>query len=87
MRIKNLSIGYSLPASLLGFTNGTVKKFRIYVSAQNLVTITNYNGYDPEVGNRNINNFGDNNRFLVNGIDYGQFPQPKTFLGGVQIGF
>jgi len=87
MRIKNLSIGYSLPASLLSFTNGTVKKFRIYFSAQNLVTITDYEGYDPEVGNRNINNFGDNNRFLVNGIDYGQFPQPKTFLGGVQIGF
>jgi TonB-linked SusC/RagA family outer membrane protein len=87
MRIKNLSIGYSLPASVLGFTKGTVKRFRIYVSAQNLLTITDYKGYDPEVGNRNINNFGDNNRFLVNGIDYGQFPQPKTFLGGVQIGF
>jgi TonB-dependent starch-binding outer membrane protein SusC len=87
MRIKNLSIGYSFPASLLDFTNGTIKKFRIYFSAQNLVTVTKYNGYDPEVGNRNINNLADNNRFLVNGIDYGQFPQPKTFLGGVQIGF
>ena len=87
MRIKNMSLGYSLPASLLNFTSGTVKKFRIYVSAQNLVTVTKYTGYDPEVGNRNINNFGDNNRFLVNGIDYGQFPQPRTFLAGVQIGF
>jgi hypothetical protein len=87
LRIKNLSIGYTLPASLLSFTNGTVKKFRIYFSSQNLLTVTKYNGYDPEVGNRNINNFADNNRFLVNGIDYGQFPQPRTFLGGIQIGF
>jgi TonB-dependent starch-binding outer membrane protein SusC len=87
LRIKNLSIGYSLPASLLEFTNGTIKRFRIYVSSQNLLTVTKYKGYDPEVGNRNINNFGDNNRFLVNGIDYGQFPQPRTILGGVQIGF
>jgi hypothetical protein len=87
LRIKNLSLGYSLPASLLSFTNGAIKKFRIYVSSQNLLTVTKYDGYDPEVGNRNINNFGDNNRFLVNGIDYGQFPQPRTFLGGVQIGF
>lgn len=87
LRIKNLSIGYTLPASLLDFTNGAIKKFRIYVSSQNLLTVTKYTGYDPEVGNRNINNFGDNNRFLVNGIDYGQFPQPRTFLGGVQIGF
>jgi len=86
-RIKNLTIGYTLPTSLLSFTNGTLKKFRVYFTAQNLVTITNYNGYDPEVGNRNINNFGDNNRFLVNGIDYGQFPQPRTFIGGVQLGF
>jgi TonB-linked SusC/RagA family outer membrane protein len=69
LRIKNLSIGYTLPASLLSFTNGTVKKFRIYFSSQNLLTVTKYNGYDPEVGNRNINNFADNNRFLVNGID------------------
>jgi len=87
MRIKNLNIGYSLPASLLSFTNGTIKKFRIYFTAQNLLTVTNYKGYDPEVGNRNINNFGDNNRYLVNGIDYGQFPQPRTFIGGVQLGF
>jgi TonB-linked SusC/RagA family outer membrane protein len=87
LRIKNLTIGYSLPASLLSFTKGTIKKFRIYFTGQNLLTVTKYEGYDPEVGNRNINNFGDNNRFLVNGIDYGQFPQPRTFIGGVQLGF
>jgi hypothetical protein len=87
LRIKNLNIGYTLPASLLSFTKGTINKFRIYFTAQNLVTITKYKGYDPEVGNRNINNTGDNNRFLVNGIDYGQFPQPRTFIGGIQLGF
>ncbi|HEY9046114.1 MAG TPA: TonB-dependent receptor [Ohtaekwangia sp.] len=87
LRIKNLNIGYTLPASLLSFTNGTIKKFRIYFTAQNLVTVTKYKGYDPEVGNRNINNSADPNRFLVNGIDYGQFPQPRTFIGGVQLGF
>jgi len=87
LRIKNLNIGYTLPASLLGFTNGTVKKFRIYFTAQNLLTVTKYKGYDPEVGSRNINNNGDPNRFLVQGIDYGQFPQPRTFIGGVQVGF
>lgn len=87
LRIKNLNIGYTLPASLLSLTNGAIKKFRIYVTAQNLLTVTKYKGYDPEVGNRNINNTTDPNRFLVQGIDYGQFPQPRTFIGGVQIGF
>ncbi len=88
LRVKNLSIGYTLPASLLSFTNGTVSKFRIYVSAQNLLTITDYSGYDPEVGNRyNDNPATNNSRFLTNGVDYGQFPQARTFLGGIQVGF
>lgn len=77
LRIKNLSIGYTLPASIFG---GAVKKFRVYVSSQNLLTLTKYTGYDPEVGSRNYNT-------LTNGVDYGQFPQARTFLGGVQIGF
>jgi hypothetical protein len=80
MRIKNLKIGYSVPSSLLGFTGGAVKKFRVYFTAQNLLTLTKYTGYDPEVGSRNYNT-------LTNGVDYGQFPQARTFLGGVQIGF
>jgi TonB-linked SusC/RagA family outer membrane protein len=80
LRIKNLSLGYTLPASILGFTGGAVKKFRVYVSSQNLLTLTKYTGYDPEVGSRNYNT-------LTNGVDYGQFPQARTFLGGVQIGF
>ena len=81
LRIKNLSIGYTLPASIVGgFAGGAIKKFRVYVSSQNLVTLTDYTGYDPEVGSRNYNT-------LTNGVDYGQFPQARTFLGGVQIGF
>ena len=88
LRIKNLSIGYTLPTSLFG---GVVKKFRIYISSQNLLTLTKYTGYDPEVGNRNSDNINDNvgdpTRYLTNGVDYGQFPQARTFLGGIQIGF
>ena len=53
-------------------------KLRLYVSAQNLVTITNYSGLDPEVANGNSFNFG---------IDRGGYPQPKTFLLGVQAKF
>ncbi|MDV3310798.1 MAG: TonB-dependent receptor [Cyclobacteriaceae bacterium] len=81
LRIKNLSIGYTLPASIIGgIADGAIKRFRIYVSSQNLLTLTDYTGYDPEVGSRNYNT-------LTNGVDYGQFPQARTFLGGIQIGF
>ncbi|HEU5291087.1 MAG TPA: SusC/RagA family TonB-linked outer membrane protein, partial [Cyclobacteriaceae bacterium] len=88
LRIKNLTIGYTLPATMLGFTGGTVKRLRVYVSSQNLLTVTKYTGYDPEVGNRTYDNpNAGTTRYLTNGVDYGQFPQPRTFLGGVQIGF
>jgi hypothetical protein len=57
-----------------------VQRARIYVSTLNLLTFTKYTGYDPEVGSRNNNN-------LTNGIDFGQFPQARTIMMGVQLGF
>ncbi len=81
MRIKNLVLGYSVPSSLLdSFAKGSIKSARVYFSAQNLLTFTKYTGYDPEIGSRNNNN-------LTNGIDYGQFPQARTLMLGVQFGF
>ena len=81
MRLKNLSIGYSIPKTILNSAfKGTVSRLRVYVTAQNLLTITNYKGYDPEIGAR------DNNQ-LIYGIDNGQYPQPRSFLGGIQLSF
>ena len=81
MRIKNLTIGYSIPAKTLGgLTNSVVSKVRVYVSSQNLLTLTKYTGYDPEIGSRN-------GTLLRNGIDYANFPQARTILAGLQITF
>ncbi len=81
MRVKNMTIGYRLPTSLLSsLTNGTISNVRIYVSGQNLLTFTKYTGYDPEIGSRF-------NTALQSGIDYGQYPQPRVVMGGLQIGF
>ncbi|MGF1636141.1 MAG: SusC/RagA family TonB-linked outer membrane protein [Cyclobacteriaceae bacterium] len=83
LRLKNLSIGYTIPASTLSsWTNGAISRARVYVSSQNLFTITNYSGYDPEIGTR-----VELDATLANGIDYGQFPQPRTIFAGVQISF
>lgn len=79
LRIKNLSIGYNFPSQWLG---NTVSKVRVYVSSQNLLTITNYSGYDPEIASRT-----GVNSSLGTGIDFGQFPQPRTFIGGLQLTF
>lgn len=81
MRIKNLTIGYTIPGQLLGdLTNKTVSKVRVYVSSQNLLTLTKYTGYDPEIGSRN-------GTLLRNGIDYANYPQARTLLAGLQITF
>ena len=87
LRIKNLAIGYTIPTSVLSsFAGGFISNVRFYLSSQNLLTITKYSGYDPEIGARNGNN-GNNFERLATGVDYGQFPQPRTFIGGIQIGF
>jgi TonB-dependent starch-binding outer membrane protein SusC len=80
LRLKNVSIGYNLPESILrNLTKGSVSKFRLYVSSQNLLTFTQYKGWDPEVGTRN--------GALSIGIDYGQYPSARSFQVGVQVGF
>jgi TonB-dependent starch-binding outer membrane protein SusC len=81
LRLKNLNIGYSVPSTTLsGFLGGSITKVRIYVSTQNLLTFTKYSGYDPEIGARTQNN-------LIQGIDYGQYPQARSIMGGIQLGF
>jgi TonB-linked SusC/RagA family outer membrane protein len=79
LRLRNITIGYNAPVPMLSdVTKGAVKSLRIYIAAQNLVTITRYTGYDPEVA-------GD--YLFARGIDQGQVPQPRTFLAGIQLGF
>lgn len=79
LRLKNISLGYRLPAGLLNRLG--VAQARVYLTAQNLLTITGYKGYDPEVG------FTDAGRVLFRGVDAGNYPQPRTFIAGLQIGF
>jgi hypothetical protein len=75
-------LGYTVPGKTLqGVTKGMISNFRVYVAAQNLFTMTNYKGYDPEVGNRTPGTS------LTNGIDYAVYPQPHSYLVGIQVNF
>ena len=76
LRLKNLTLGYNLPQSLI--TKIHVKQLRFYVGAQNLFTITHYTGYDPEA------NFFDSDN-TKQGIDFGVYPSVKTFLAGINL--
>jgi len=96
-RLKNFTLGYTLPSRLFG---SKVSKFRVYVSGQNLLTITKYTGLDPEVGfyqpGSPITGFIGSGATTGNGypavnfntgIDYGVYPMPKSFIGGIQVTF
>ncbi|MEN1786200.1 MAG: TonB-dependent receptor, partial [Bacteroidota bacterium] len=73
-RLQTLRVGYEIPSSWLEKTmGGYISNLKLYVSGNNLVTFTNYSGYDPEIGARN-------NGLLTQGIDYGQYPRPMTLL-------
>jgi TonB-linked SusC/RagA family outer membrane protein len=78
VRLRNLSVGYSLPKSLL--TRWNISALRVYFSATNLFTITKYKGVDPEV---NVSN-GDQN---VLGYDQAIAPQPRTLQAGFNLSF
>jgi len=78
VKLRNLTIGYTLPASLI--RNLTLTKLRVYVSAQNLFTITKYSGLDPEIGIQNSNP-------TQNGVDNGTYPSSRFFTFGLNVTF
>ncbi|GGG86878.1 SusC/RagA family TonB-linked outer membrane protein [Parapedobacter pyrenivorans] len=73
IRLKNLTLGYTLPKHHL------LKGFRIYASANNVLTITRYQGWDPE-----SNNFGSSNSLFY---DNGTYPAAKSYVFGIQANF
>jgi len=84
VRLKNIQLGYTLPASLTKKYN--INKIRVYVSGQNLITFTDYSGYDPEIGDL-IFDADDDASSLGIGVDLGNYPQPKLYYFGINVTF
>jgi hypothetical protein len=76
VRLRNVQIGYSLPASATESIN--LRNIRIYANANNLVTFTDYTGYTPQVGSNSV---------IANGIDTGVFPTASSYTLGIQVDF
>jgi TonB-linked SusC/RagA family outer membrane protein len=74
-RLKNITLGYTVKNAWL---SKSLSNLRVYVTLENLATITKYPGYDPSFG-------GGNN--IERGIDYLSFPIPKNYLFGLQLSF
>ena len=77
IRMKTVSLNYNLPAKLI--KTAYLSNLSVNVSAQNLITWTNYSGMDPEVSTRN--------NTLTPGFDYSSYPKSPTIAFGIKAGF
>ncbi len=80
LRARNMELGYSLPKAVL--TKFQVNGFRVFASVDNVFTVTKYKGLDPE-----ISATGYYNNPLAYGVDFGNYPQPRTYRLGFNVQF
>lgn len=76
VKLKNITLSYNIPIK----NKKVVSSAKVFVSADNIFTITGYSGYDPEINSRG-------NDPLTQGIDIGSIPQFKTYSAGVNVSF
>ena len=80
LRVKNIALGYNFPKKTL--TKLHLQSLRVYANIQNLYTITNYTGLDPEIGASTASASGN-----VYGLDNGRYPSPQFYTFGLNLSF
>lgn len=80
LRLNTLTLGYSLPESVLRKIG--ISKFRIYGTVYNLFTITSYSGLDPEVSTNTSHNHAS---YPTTGLDWGTYPRARSFVIGLNL--
>ena len=75
IRVKNVTLGYDIPSEDVGF----LRRARVYVTGKNLITITDYHGYSPDVNSAVQSTF-------ARGIEAGAYPTARIFTAGIKIG-
>jgi hypothetical protein len=78
LRLNNLTLGYTLPSSIIKKVK--ISSFRLFATVNNLAVLTNYSGYDPEVTARR----GDP---LTPGVDFGAYPRSRAWVFGLNVSF
>lgn len=78
IRLKNITLGYTFPSKLI--KKFGINNLRLYANIQNLLTITGYDGYDPEIG-------ASTQSTNVYGLDYGRYPSPTVYSFGLNVSF
>ena len=78
MRINNVTLGYTLPKDWL--SKARISNLRFYGTVNNLATITDYSGYDPDVTSRRSDP-------LTPGVDFAAYPRSRTWIFGLNVTF
>ncbi|MBW8684672.1 SusC/RagA family TonB-linked outer membrane protein [Chitinophaga rhizophila] len=78
IRINNITLGYNLPKALLSRVG--ISNVRVYMTANNVATITGYTGYDPDANTRR-------NDPTTSGVDYAAYPRARTYVMGLNVNF
>lgn len=78
IRINNITLGYNLSKKLL--SNIGISSVRVYVTANNVATITGYTGYDPDANTRRSDP-------TTSGVDYAAYPRARTYVAGLNVNF
>lgn len=76
VRLRNIQIGYTVPAKLV--QKAHINRLRVYAGAYNLLTITGYSGFDPDLSSAGI---------FSRGVDRGYYPLSRSFVAGINVGF
>ena len=76
-KLKTMTLGYTFPKKWTDPIN--IHSLRLFVTAENLFTITSYSGYSPEIG------YTDGNK--QRGVDYAQYPMSRKFTFGLKVNF
>lgn len=85
LRVKNITVSYDLTSLLQHKLN--ITRLQVYVSAMNLLTITKYSGYDPEVSSAGNTLGGGSHTDVDQNIDTGAYPNPKSYTIGLKVTF
>jgi TonB-linked SusC/RagA family outer membrane protein len=81
IRLKSVDLGYTFPKRWI--QKAGVQALRMYVSMENLLTLSNYSGYSPDLGESSSTGAGYS--IFSRGIDQGRYPIPRTFSFGIQV--
>lgn len=84
LRLKNVSLSYTVPAKYLGYTK-VIKAVKATIGAQNVYTLTRYKGYDPEIGAYVGQGSSAQNQAI--GIDFGRYPLTPMYTATVSVNF